>query len=148
MKSSLKSAIALLAVTAFPLITVAPASAVDFDRLNFTVDCLVGETGYEDNHTLIPGETLIVTLENCAGYYVVDDDSSGLATLTGGIVLVNDYDVIPAGPATITILGSATADADIDFDHTDELSNPEFDIDIDIETAGTVADPRVNTACN
>lgn len=143
MKASFKSAIAVLAVTAFPLITVAPASAVDFDRLNFTVDCLVGETGYEDNHTLIPGETLVVTLENCAGYYVEDDDTSGLATLTGGIVLVDDdYEEIPAGPATITILGSASGDADIDFDDRDGLSlDSDFDIDIDIETAGIVADP-------
>ena len=143
MKFSLKSAVALLAASTLPLIAVAPASAVDFDRLNFTVDCLVGETG-SDDHTLIPGETLVVTLVNCAGYYVEDDNTSGLATLTGGIVLEDEvYEEIPAGPATITIVGSATGAADIDFDDTDELStDPGFDIDINIETAGTVADPE------
>jgi hypothetical protein len=143
-KFSLKSAVALLAASTLPLIAVAPASAVELDRLNFTVDCLVGETGSEDNHTLIPGETLVVTLANCAGYYVEDDKTSGLATLTGGIVLEDEvYVEIPAGPATITIVGSASGAADIEIHDLDDLSmNSEFDIDIDIETAGTVADPE------
>ena len=135
---------AIGAAALLPITLATPALAVDFDRLNFSVDCLVGETGSDDNHTLLPGETLIITLVNCAGFNVEDDDSTGLATLTGGIVLVNnDYEVIPAGPATITILGVAGGSADIDFNGPDDLSSdPDFDMDIDIQEAGTVADPE------
>jgi hypothetical protein len=137
--------IAAIGVAALlPLTLATPALAVDFDRLNFTVDCLVGETGYDDEHYLKLGETLVVTLENCAGYYVQDDDNSGTATMTGGIVLDdNDYDVIPSGPVTLTITTTSVGDeADIDFDDRDGLSlDSGFDIDIDIRTPGTVADP-------
>jgi hypothetical protein len=134
---------AIGAAALLPITLATPALAVDFDRLNFTVDCLVGETGAEDNHTLVPGETLVITLANCAGYYVTENDVSATATLTGGVVLDTTEVVVPSGPATITIVASASGDADIEFHDIDELStDPSFDIDVDIETPGTVADPE------
>ena len=134
---------AIGAAALLPITLATPALAVDFDRLNFTVDCLLQETGYDDNHTLVPGETLVITLANCAGYYVTENDVSETATLTGGILLDTTEVVVPSGPATITIVASASGDADIEFSDNNELSaDPDFDIDVDIYTPGSVADPE------
>lgn len=137
MRRTLKTAVALLAVSALPLISVAPAAAVEFDRLNFTVDCLLQETN-EDNHYIAESETVIITLVNCAGYYLEEQDDTGNATMTGEGVLESIDVEVPAGVVTITITG----DVNIDFEDIDGIStDPEFDIDIDVYIADAGVDP-------
>lgn len=132
---TVKSAIALLAISAFPLAAAAPAMAVDFDRLDFTVDCVLGEVG-EDDHVLVEGETLTITLENCGGYYIRDFDDTDNATLTTVGLLDSNLVEIPGGSVNLTITGNA----DIDFNETLD-DEEEFDVDIDVWIAEPIDDP-------
>jgi hypothetical protein len=81
MHKALKSALALLAVSALPFIAVAPASAA-IPRNAFTFDCNLGNNG-EDDHALAPGESVTITLLNCAdpAWEISDSSGTGNATL-------------------------------------------------------------------
>jgi hypothetical protein len=102
MRKSITSTLALIAVSALPLIAVAPASAV-IDRDAFTFDCNVGATGGND-HALAPGESVTITLLNCdqAGWIVSDFDDTGNARL-GSLILTAAPIAIATDPATLTV---------------------------------------------
>jgi hypothetical protein len=129
---TIKSAIALLAVSALPLIAVAPASAA-IPRNAFTFDCDLGNDG-EDDHALAPGESVTITLLNCdAGAYVISDaDATGNATL--GATVINATPLaITTDPATIVVDDFAQL----------LLEDPDAAItqDININLATVTADP-------
>jgi hypothetical protein len=99
---TIKSAIALLAVSALPLIAVAPASAA-IPRNAFTFDCDLGNDG-EDDHALAPGESVTITLLNCDDNFweISDAGATGNATL-GSVVITATPIAIATDPATIVV---------------------------------------------
>jgi hypothetical protein len=99
---TIKSAIALLAISALPLISVAPASAV-IDRDAFTFDCNVGTIG-ETDHALAAGETVTITLLNCddSGFEISDTWATGNARL-GSVIITATPIAIVTDPATIVV---------------------------------------------
>ena len=110
----------------------------DFNRLDFVVDCSLGETG-EDDHVITADETLVVSLVNCAEHAIADLDVTGNATMTGSGVLTDSYEEIPSGSVTLTITGDV--DLDINFSLV-EPEGPDFiDLDIDIYVAAEATDP-------
>ena len=101
MRKPITSTLALIAVSALPLIAVAPASAA-IPRNAFTFDCNVGPTG-ESDHALAPGEFVTITLLNCDnGYEITDQDLTGNAML-GSVVLTTTPIVIATDPATVVV---------------------------------------------
>lgn len=106
MRRSIKSAIALLAVSALPLIAVAPSAAsVAPDLSTFVFDCIQ----HDDANYDIPiyGDSVEITFENCtAGETVLDLADTGFATISN--VAVEDINPLPVGDMIVT------ADADIE----------------------------------
>jgi hypothetical protein len=102
MHKALKSALALLAVSALPLIAVAPASAA-IPRNAFTYDCDLGNAG-EADHALAPGESVTITLLNCneSVWDISDPDATGNARL-GSAVINGTPITIVTDPATIIV---------------------------------------------
>lgn len=130
-----------LALASFVTLGISSASFAEgeFNRLDFVVDCSLGETG-EDDHNITAYETLVVTLVNCAGLFLSDHDDTGNATMTGLGVLTDSNVEIPSGSVTLTFTG----EADIDFDFSEEQSStgPEFeDLDLDVRVATEVPNP-------
>lgn len=136
---ALKPLAAFVAASAIPLVSLSPATAVDFDRLNFTVDCVLGETG-EDDHVIADGEVVTVTLENCAGYYIRDHDNTTNVTMTTVGELDDNLDEIPAGLVTLTIEGHANLDINLTTDPEEDTEI--FDIDIDVYVAAPINNPE------
>ncbi len=94
--------IALLAVSALPLVAVAPASAA-IPRNAFTFDCNEGNPGEED-HALAPGESVTITLLNCneSVFDITALDAPFNARL--GSVVINATPItIVTDPATIIV---------------------------------------------
>lgn len=100
-------------------------------RTSITVDCAVGE-GAGDNQVILPGETLTVTLLNCEGWTVEDQDALDAMTLSGGGAPVNSF-VVPGGASTFTFRVDDEADIELTLDADD--------IDIDVYFAAAAADP-------
>lgn len=116
-------------------------------RETLTIDCNIGEgvPVVGDDHALMPGEVLTVTLLNCDGWNVDDQDSGNVMQLGG--VATNDADVSGAN-----VLLVVSGQADIDFDPPagwvvpDTFIDPpdpgyEADIDLDVYVAAPAADP-------
>ena len=128
MKLALKAAAALVAAL-LPISLATPAFAVDYDRLNITVDCVLGEVG-EDNHVLRPGEVLSVTFTNCSGLTIEDEDDTGNATMPDNTVIVSgNTQTISSNNFVVTVDGEADLEVDDD------------DPDVDVYVAGPVDDP-------
>ena len=119
MKLSLKSAVALIAVSALPLIAAAPAySAVNPDLSNITVDCSDG--GYGGDFELpIYGDSLTITLLNCQTFNLWDFDETNNATIDNGTL--DDFGLLEVdeSPEVITVTGAA--DLEI-WDNDDEAN--------------------------
>jgi hypothetical protein len=141
MKMSLKSVVAVLAVAAFPLVTVAPASAVDFDRLNFVAECaLVEDQDQGDDHVIRADETLTVTLVGCAGLFIREVDDTNNVTMTSAGVIGSTLTEIPSGTVTLTITGEANID--IEYSLLESSREGVFDdLDIDVLIPNEIADP-------
>lgn len=128
MISKFKSALAVIAAMSSVLITVAPAHAVAYDRLNIVVDCDLGETG-EDDHVIASGEVLTVTFVNCDGVGIIDNDNTGNATMPNSTVIDDSYSQTVSGNSFVV-----TVDGEADL----EVDNSE---DVDVYVAGTIDDP-------
>lgn len=127
---SLIAASALLLATATAVGASAAGAPTD-TRTSITVDCEVGE-GSNDNQVILPGETLTVTLLNCDGWDVIDDDA-GTTLFDQSGNQSNDW-VVVGSPATFTVTG----EADI---YVLEPIDGEYDIDIDVYVADPAATP-------
>ena len=116
-------------------------------RESLTIDCNVGEgvPVVGDDHALMPGEALTVTLQNCDGWNVEDNDANDVMQLAG--VATNDAD-ISGDSVTLVVSGAA----DIDFDPPAGWVVPETfidppdpgneaDIDLDVYIASPATDP-------
>lgn len=127
MNLTLKTAATVVAAI-LPISLVSPAFAVDYDRLNITLDCTVGETG-EDDHVIKPGEVLTVTFVNCDGLTIADQDDTGNATMPDNTVLDStDTQLVSGNSFAITVVG----EADLEVDESE---------DVDVYVAGTIDDP-------
>ena len=127
MKLALKAAAALVSAL-LPISLASPAYAVAYDRLNITVDCVLGE-GDEDNHVIAPGDVLTITYVNCNGVGIVDYDDTGNASMPDNTVIDNSYDqVISSNSFVVTVVG----EADLEVDDSE---------DVDVYVAGTIDDP-------
>ena len=100
-------------------------------RTSITVDCAVGE-GVGDNQVILPGETLTITLLNCEGWTVEDQDALDAMTVSGGGAPVNSF-VVPGGASTFAFTVDDEADIEVAFGGDD--------IDIDVYFATPAADP-------
>lgn len=116
-------------------------------RETLTIDCNIGEgvPVVGDDHALMPDETLTVTLLNCDGWNVEDNDANDVMQLGG--VATNDADV--SGDNVLLVV---SGEADIDFDPPDGWVVPETfidppdpgndaDIDLDVYVATPATDP-------
>jgi hypothetical protein len=113
-KFSLKSAVALIAASAFPVIAVAPASAAPLDFSAVTIDCmedLVYGEMFEPvvDHALYNTDSVVITLENCTDFYMQDlantsNASQGPSPLVGG----GTYQNVLGNPATVNVTGPVT----------------------------------------
>jgi hypothetical protein len=120
---------ATFVAAALPITLATPAFAVDYDRLNITVDCVLGEVG-EDDHVLRPGDVLNVTFTNCSGLTIQDEDNTGNATMPDNTVIVSgNTQTISSNSFVVTVEGAADLEVD--------SSSP----DVDVYLAGTVGDP-------
>jgi hypothetical protein len=120
---------ATFVAAALPIALATPAFAVDYDRLNITVDCGLGEIG-EDDHVLAPGEVLTVTFANCSGYTIEDEDNTGNATMPDNTVIVSgNTQTISSNSFVVTVDG----EADLDVDDSEP--------DVDVYVAGPTDDP-------
>jgi hypothetical protein len=127
MKLALKAAAALVSAL-LPISLASPAYAVAYDRLNITVDCVLGE-GDEDNHVIAPGDVLTITYVNCNGVGIVDYDDTGNASMPDNTVIDNSYDqVISSNSFVVTVVG----EADLEVDDSE---------DVDVYVAGPIDDP-------
>ena len=121
--------VAALVAALLPITLATPAFAVDYDRLNITVDCDLGEIG-EDDHVLAPGDVLNVTFTNCSGLTIEDEDDTGNATMPDNTVIVSgNTQTISSNNFVVTVDGEANLDVDDD------------DPDVDVYLAGPVDDP-------
>lgn len=112
-----------------PITLAAPAYAVAYDRLNITVDCVLGETG-EDDHLIAPGDVLSVTFTNCDGLDIEDEDDTGNATLPDNTVVDDSGTQTVSGNSfVVTVVGAA--DLEVDGDE-----------DVDVSVAGTSDNPN------
>ena len=107
------------------------AGAPTDTRTSITVDCDLGE-GSNDNQVILPGETLTVTLLNCDGWNVDDQDAGVVLRDTHG-VQSNTWEVVGT-PYVFTVEGGA----DIDMDPPGESDD---DIDIDVFVADPASTP-------
>ena len=128
MKQTLKAS-AALAAALLPISLASPAFAVAYDRLNITVDCVLGEVG-EDDHVLRPGDVLNVTFTNCSGLTIEDEDDTGNATMPDNTVIVSgNTQTISSNNFVVTVDG----EADLEVDGRDP--------DVEVYVAGPVDDP-------
>ena len=128
MKQALKTSAALVAAL-LPISLASPAFAVEYDRLNITVDCVLGEVG-EDDHVLRPGDVLNVTFTNCSGLTIEDEDDTGNATMPDNTVIVSgNTQTISSNSFVVTVDGEADLEVDDD------------DPDVEVYIAGPVDDP-------
>lgn len=98
MRRSIKSAIALLAVSALPLISVAPAAATSPTLSTFNFDCEI----HSENEWEVPlyGDEITITFTNCdADGYILDSQDTGHASTTEGDV----EDVVEISIDTVTV---------------------------------------------
>jgi len=127
-KQTLKAS-AALAAALLPISLASPAFAVAYDRLNITVDCVLGEVG-EDDHVLRPGDVLNVTFTNCSGLTIEDEDDTGNATMPDNTVIVSgNTQTISSNNFVVTVDG----EADLEVDGRDP--------DVEVYVAGPVDDP-------
>ena len=127
MNLALKVAATFVAA-ALPITLATPAFAVEYDRLNITVDCDLGEIG-EDDHVLAPSEVLTVTFVNCDGLSLEDNDNTGNAILPDSTVLNSSGTQIISGNSFVV-----TVDGEADLAVDD-------DEDVDVYVAGPTDDP-------
>lgn len=124
----LKAAATFVAAV-LPITLVSPAFAVEYDRLNITVDCDLGEVG-EDDHVLAPGDVLNVTFTNCNGLTIEDEGGTGNATMSDNTVIVSgNTQTISSNNFVVTVDGEADLEVDDD------------EPDVDVYVAGPVDDP-------
>lgn len=117
-------------VALLPITLAAPAYAVPYDRLNISVDCVIGETG-EDDHVIAPGDVLTVTFTNCNGSSIEDSDSTGNATMPDSTVIdASGTQTISSNSFVVTVDGAADLAVD--------GSAP----DVDVYLSGTIDDPN------
>ncbi len=140
---------ASLIVTAFAIAMAQPVLAQTVpSRETLTIDCNIGEGAgvIGNDHALMPTETLTVTLLNCDGWNIEDQDAGNVMTLSG--TATNDSD-ISGDTATLVVTGAA----DIDFDPPANWTVPDtfleppdqgFDADIDLDVY--LAAPATNPA--
>jgi len=128
MRGTIKTLVAICAVSTFPALAVAPAIA-SIDRTVLSIDCIVGDTG-ENDHALAPGESVTITLTNCDNdsREISDLNDTGNATLDG-VVLTSSAVTINSDPATIVV------------DEYAALDMTEFG-EININLASLVDDPE------
>ena len=120
---------AALVAALLPISLATPAFAVEYDRLNITVDCVLGEVG-EDDHVLRPGDVLNVTFTNCSGLTIEDEDDTGNATMPDNTVIVSgNTQTISSNSFVVTVEGAADLEVD------------DYSPDVDVYLAGTVDDP-------
>lgn len=148
MRHSLKSAIALLAVSALPLIAVAPASALSPALDEATFDCEANNWNYNENDMLdlwgftpLTGETKTLHLVHCDGWWIGDYDSTAAASI--------GVDAIDSTGLAIT---DSTVDVTIDdevsldfFSDENEMWNESFDYwvgHIEVTNPYSMADPE------
>ena len=117
----------VLASTGATVATAAPGDT----RTSITVDCAVGE-GSNDNQVILPGETLTITLLNCIGATVNDDDATGNlydATAT-------QLDTFPVATSPYVFTSQGESDLEV-------YDDPGFtyDLDIDVEVATLAPTP-------
>jgi len=103
-------------------------------RTSITVDCLLGE-GPSDNQVILPEETLTVTLLNCDGWNV-DDEDDGTTLRDPSGTPTNTWDAV-GSPVVFTVAGAA----DIDLDPPAGDSGDVGDIDIDVYVASPASVP-------
>lgn len=117
-------------VALLPITLAAPAYAVPYDRLNISVDCVIGETG-EDDHVIAPGDVLTVTFTNCNGSSIADGGSTGNATMPDSTVIDSSgTQTISSNSFVVTVDGAA--------DLVVDGSAP----DVDVYLSGTIDDPN------
>jgi hypothetical protein len=127
-KQTLKASAALVAAL-LPISLASPAFAVAYDRLNITVDCVLGEPN-EDDHVIAPGEVLTITYVNCNGLTIEDEDGTGNATMSDNTVIVSgNTQTISSNNFVVTVDGEADLEVDDD------------DPDVDVYVAGPIDDP-------
>lgn len=99
-------------IALLPVTLVAPAYAVNYDRLNITVDCDLGETG-EDDHLIAPGDVLTVTFANCDGFTIEDNDDTGNATMPDNTVInTSNTQIVSGNSFVVTVDGEADLEVD------------------------------------
>ena len=139
---------ASLIVTAFAIAMAHPLLAQTVpSRETLTIDCNIGEGAgvIGDDHALMPGETLTVTLLNCNGWNIDDQDAGNVMTLNG--TATNNSD-ISGDNATLAVTGAS----DIDFDPPANWTVPDTfldppdpgnnaDIDLDVYLAAPATNP-------
>ena len=125
----------IVVVALLPVTLAAPAYAVVYDRLNITVDCVIGE-GLEDDHVIGPAEVLTVTFTNCMGFTLTELNNTGNATRPDSTVLDSSLTTtIPTNSFVVTVVGPVGP--------ADFIANLEVDEeeDVDVYLAGTTDDP-------
>lgn len=126
MRRTLKSAIALLAVSALPLVAVAPAAAAtNPDLSSITFDC---NTSYDDYWDLpFYTATVTVTLVNCETFNLYDINNTGDVTYNGGTVLDSNGTLeVDSSTEVITISSATYFEA---WDNDGEASGDAFEKD-------------------
>ena len=116
MQKSIKSALALVAVGAMSLFTVAPASALTLtqaDALTHTFDCTT--MAYRGTTVGLWDGGATVTLVNCDGAYLGDPDDTGFASTEDGTV--DDQGLLEIDDASEVLTFTDTAWVDL-------LANP------------------------
>lgn len=101
------------------------------NRTSITVDCTVGET-YLDDHALVPGDTLIVTVVNCENWNITDLDhaSEGNTNLPGGSIFITTNN-----NTSFEVTGAADIDFDPPRDGNNAVIGAIVDIDVDVYMA-------------
>lgn len=130
MKFTLKSAIAMFAALSIPAIAVAPASALAIDRYTITVDCdATLPDGAEEDHNIAPGDLLTITILNCSGIVIWDNDDAGNAFLPGGAVIdATQTQAISSDNFVVTVDGGAG----LEIDTTTIGESTDWDIDVNV----------------
>ncbi|MFM6968053.1 MAG: hypothetical protein ACKOWN_03855 [Microbacteriaceae bacterium] len=107
MRRTLKSVFALLAVSALPLVAVAPATAaVNPDLSDITLDCSDFD-GYDYWDVPLYGDSVTITLINCETNNLYDFANSGTATVDSGTLDDNGLLEVDESPEVVTITGEA-----------------------------------------
>ncbi len=130
MKFTLKSAIAMFAALSIPAVAVAPASALAIDRYTIEVDCdATLPDGAEEDHNIAPGDLLTITILNCSGIDIWDNDDAGNAFLPGGAVIdATQTQAISSDNFVVTVDGGAG----LEIDTTTIGESTDWDIDVNV----------------